>query len=130
MRYHEDERRRFYGDIFDHWNGDLKGDINVVYLNECGPIAWHRHMQQDDRLFLVSGALRVRMFLDHAPKDRTEHILVAIHGERKVLTIPRFWWHGYEALVPDTIILQFNGPTKWDGADEARHPIDDEFPWT
>ena len=125
VRYHADGRRAFYGDIFDRPDGD----INIVYLQPAIPIAWHRHHWQTDQLFLIAGALRVQMFLD-TPHTPLRRLLTEDAGHRGPVMIPRGWWHGYEAIGVPTIILQFNGPGKWDGTDEERHPIDDEMPWT
>lgn len=124
MRYHADERRRFYGDLFS--NPD--GDINVVYLAPHIPIGWHRHQKQSDRIFLIQGVLRIRVWADDA-LSYIEHILVAVPGERQVIHIPNDTWHGYEAITDDTILLQFNGPGKWDGSDEERKSFE-EVPWT
>jgi dTDP-4-dehydrorhamnose 3,5-epimerase-like enzyme len=126
MRFHRDERRTFYGDIYS--NPD--GDTNVVYLEPHVPIAWHRHQRQADRLFLIRGILQVRCFTDSWATDGVVHILIHTGQPRDVLHIPPNTWHGYEALVEGTIVLQFNGPGKWTGDDEERHPIDDEMPWT
>ena len=120
MRYHSDKRRTGYYDIFP--NGD--GDINLVHLEPFVPIAWHRHQKQTDQIFVINGVLRVKVF------SRGERILTARPGDQEVYLIPSGAWHGYEALCDDTLILQFNGPSKWDGSDEERHPIDDEMPWT
>ena len=123
MRFHHDERRTFYGDIF----GNPDGDINVVYPQLGVFIGWHRHQKQDDRLFLVSGVLRLRVFETAPRADGVESILA---GQIDSLPyfIPRNHWHGYEALANDTVMLQFNGPGKWDGSDEERLSIE-EMPW-
>lgn len=123
MRFHQDERRTFYGDIFE----TPHGDINVVYLTPHVPIAWHRHQRQDDHLWLVSGMLRVRYF-DEGDGEVGEHVMVALPGARKVIEIPRGLWHGYEALAKNTVVLQWNGPGKWDGTDEERKSLKDQ-PW-
>lgn len=124
MRYHQDTRRRFYGDIF----STDAGDINVVYLAPHVPIAWHRHQRQDDHLWLVSGILWVQCFRTHPAADGVEHTLVALPQARRVIVISRGEWHGYEALAQNTILLQFNSPGKWTGEDEERKSLD-EIPW-
>jgi len=125
VRFHRDARRVFYGDLF----ANPDGDINVVYLEPHVPIAWHRHQRQSDRLFLVKGILRVRCFTDSWQTDGVEHILVHTGKARDVLHIPPNTWHGYESLLDDTIVLQCNGPGKWDGSDEERLSLED-VPWT
>lgn len=124
MRYHSDERRVFYGDIF----ANPDGDTNVVYLKPHIPIAWHRHQKQSDRLFLIQGVLRLQVWTDDPIRDLIEHVLVATSGERRVIVVPAKIWHGYEALTDDTILLQFNGPGKWSGEDEERKSVE-EVPW-
>lgn len=116
MRYDADDRREFYGDIF----ATPDGDINVVYLEPHVPIAWHRHQKQSDRLFLIQGILRLRVFDTDPTIDGVEQILVNTRAKRAVVHIPPNLWHGYEALIGGTILLQFNGPGKWDGSDEER----------
>lgn len=92
------------------------------------PIAWHRHQRQTDHLFLVQGILRLRVFRDDPRTDGVEHILVNTRGLRDVVAIPPNHWHGYEALIEGTILVQYNNPGKWDGSDEERRPLAD-VPW-
>ena len=122
MRFHADGRRKFWGDIF----AIDQGDINIVRPAKGIFIGWHRHQRQDDRIFLVQGILRLRVF-ETAPEDGIEWILVDT-DDRLPLWIGRNKWHGYEALTDDTIILQLNGPGKWDGSDEERKSLE-EIPW-
>lgn len=119
MRFHEDHRRAFWGDIFEFPGGD----INVVKLNPNAVIAWHRHQRQEDRIFCIEGDVLVqtiesdgkcRRWYLSAPDDRT-------------VTIPRNAWHGY-STPHGAILLQFNGPGKWSGEDEERKSLD-EMPW-
>lgn len=124
MRYHADDRREFWGDIFD----TPGGDVNIVRLGRNhDPIAWHRHQRQTDHIFLVNGCagIRTRQSADDIQKV---YILHEDHG-RGPIAIPAGLWHGYGAYLPNTVLLQFNGPGKWDGTDEERHPIDEEMPW-
>lgn len=121
MRFHTDTRRTFWGDIFD----TPFGDINAVQLHPGVVMAWHRHQHQDDHLFILYGDALIRAI------DPTGVLhywdFKAPLGEP--ILIPRRWWHGYTSRQGATLI-QFNGPGKWDGSDEERHPIDDEMPWT
>jgi len=125
VRYHADDRRVGYFDIY----GNSDGDVNVVYLKPHVPIGWHRHQHQSDRLFLIQGVLRVKCFTMDYRYDGVEHVLVAKDGKRDVIHIPADTWHGYEALTEDTIVLQFNGPGKWSGEDEERCGFE-VIPWT
>ena len=124
VRYHTDERRTFFGDIFPNRDGD----INLVELHQGVFVGWHRHQKQDDRLFLVSGVLRLRIFETTPAVDGVEWILTETE-DRLPYFIPRNHWHGYEALTDDTVVLQFNGPAKYDGRDEERLSVE-EMPWT
>ena len=103
------------------------GDINIVRPSWGVPIGWHRHQKQDDRLFLVQGVLRLRLFETSPRTDGVEWILTET-DDRLPLWIQRNRWHGYEALTPDTIVLQYNGPGKYDGTDEERLSFTDT-PW-
>lgn len=119
VRYHEDSRRRFWGDLF----ATEFGDINVVQLHPGVTIGWHRHAHQDDRLFVVYGRIRVQAIDDEGTRHRWD--LDAPTAQ--AVWIKRGWWHGYSSPEGATIV-QFNGPGKWDGTDEERHPIG-EAPW-
>lgn len=119
MRYHEDSRRRFWGDLF---TTDF-GDINVVQLHPGVAIAWHRHAHQDDRLFVVYGQVCVQAIDDEGTRHRWD-----LDAPKALpIWIQRGWWHGYSSREGATLV-QFNGPGKWDGTDEERHPIG-EAPW-
>ncbi len=121
MRYHEDSRRRFWGDIFE----TPDGDINVVQLHPGVVIAWHRHQFQNDRIFVVYGTVRIQAISEDGHRHRWDLDAPKAYP----VLIKRNWWHGYSSREGATLI-QYNGPTKWDGTDEERHPIDDEMPWT
>lgn len=121
MRFHEDDRRIFYGDIF----GLPNGDVNLVRLKPGITIAWHRHQKQDDHIFLVSGQLLVQA-IDPSGKRFQWYLN---QPDDRVVTIPRNWWHGYSTHDGATI-LSFNGPGKWTGDDEERRPVEENWSWT
>lgn len=120
MRVHSDARRRFVGDIFD----TPDGDINITQLHPGVVVAWHRHQKQDDRIYCAFGRLHVQAISPTG--QRHQWWLDSPHSH--AVTIPSNWWHGY-ATTDGAVIVSFNGPGKWDGSDEERHPIDDEMPW-
>lgn len=122
MRFHEDHRRVFWGDVFELPNGD----INVVKLNAHAVIAWHRHQKQDDHIFCIEGDVLVQTI--DADGQRTRWYLSA--PDDRIVTIPRNSWHGYSTPHGATI-LQFNGPSKWteNNPDEERMSLE-EVPWT
>jgi quercetin dioxygenase-like cupin family protein len=120
MRVHFDGRRRFVGDLF----GREDGDFNAVTLFPGVVIAWHRHQFQDDGIYALYGNLTIQAIDLEGIRHRWD--LDAPHA--LPIFIPRGWWHGYSTVAGATI-LSFNGPRKWDGTDEERHPIDAEMPW-
>lgn len=122
MRFHQDGRRRFIGDIFSTpW-----GDINAVTLYPGVRIGWHRHQKQVDHIFVLYGSVEIRAMDREGKWHRWD--MDAPHGAH--VCIPPQWWHGY-ASADGATLIQFNGPGKWteNNPDEERHPIDDEMPW-
>lgn len=128
MRVHADDRRSFWGDIFELEGGDL----NVVKLKRHVPIAWHLHQHQTDRLFCVSGRVKVAMIQTLSIPEDSSFVETSAHWftlrEGNTLRIPPNTWHGYEGLTKDATLVQFNSP-KYNEKDEFRHPIDAEMPW-
>lgn len=121
MRVHADDRRAFWGDLF----GNPDGDVNVVKLKRHVVIAWHRHQHQTDRLFCVSGKVRVGLHSDSWGAVYHEFRTLR---EGDTVTIPPGCHHGYEGLTKDATLVQFNSP-KYNELDEGRHEIDAEMPW-
>lgn len=121
MRFHEDHRRVFYGDLFELANGD----VNVVRLKANAVIAWHRHQHQDDHIFCIEGDVLVQTI---DPDGQRMRWYLSAPDER-VLTVGRNYWHGYSSP-KGAIILQFNGPGKWteDNLDEERMSLEGA-PW-
>lgn len=119
MRTHADPRRLFLGDLFD----TPDGDVNLVRLYPGAVCAWHRHQKQTDRLFCVTGAVRVGLL---GPDGKPDWLVL---DERSPgpFTIPRGTWHGYGALTEPCILLQYNTP-KYDPTDEERQPLK-KLPW-
>ena len=118
MRYHADERRRFWGDLF----ATEQYDINAVQLHPGVVIAWHRHQQQDDKIFLLYGELHLQA-IDLEGERHHWHL----RNLMEPVFIPRGWWHGYQSPQGATLI-QMNGPRKYDGSDEERMSLD-VTPW-
>ena len=119
MRFHEDDRRAFWGDIF----GLPNGDVNIVKLKPGITIAWHRHHWQDDHVLLWDGDVLLQA-IDRTGKRHSWEMAAPRNAPE---LIPRGWWHGY-GTKSGAILLQFNGPGKWDGNDEERKAITD-MPW-
>ena len=127
MRTHADPRRLFLGDLFD----TPDGDVNLVRLYPGSVCAWHRHQKQTDRLFCVTGAVRIGLirmpegYSIHSPYPVEWFVL----DERSPgpLTIPPDTWHGYGAITDPCILLQYNTP-KYNPADEERQPLK-KLPW-
>ena len=111
MRTHCDDRRIFYGDIFD----TECGDVNLAQLHPGITIAWHRHHFQDDKIWLLDGDVMIQAI----DPEGIRHGWHWQESPSAPLFIPRGWWHGYSTEHGATI-LSFNGPRKWDGTDEER----------
>jgi dTDP-4-dehydrorhamnose 3,5-epimerase-like enzyme len=116
VRAHVDDRRAFFGDLFDL----ATGDVNVVVLLPGSVCAWHRHAEQDDQLFCAKGTVRVGMKskAECQPNEITWEVL----DERnpRVITVPRGLYHGYQNLGPERAILVGYNNRKYDGSDEER----------
>lgn len=119
MRYHADARREFWGDIFE----TEFGDINAVTLHPGIIIAWHRHQSQDDHIFCLQGEVLVQAI---APNGERAQWYLRCPDDR-IVTVTRNFWHGYSSP-RGAILIQFNGPGKWDGSDEERMSLE-EMPW-
>ena len=120
MRLHADARRLFVGDIFP----TPDGDVNLVRLYPRAVCAWHRHQQQTDHLFCITGAVRVGTLDDKGAA------LWEVLDERRPgpLTIPPGTWHGYGAITEPCVLLQYNTPKYGDRSDEERQPLK-KLPW-
>lgn len=119
MRFHWDERRTFWGDLF----ATEQYDINAVQLHPGVVIAWHRHQHQDDKIFVLYGKVSIRAI----DLEGVQHRWDVDAPNAKPVFIPRGWWHGYSSREGATLI-QMNGPRKYDGSDEERMSLD-VTPW-
>ena len=122
MRIHTDKRRHFVGDIFP---GAVEGDVNVVYLNEGIPIAWHRHQKQTDYMFCIQGTLLVGIAYPEMP-DAIFRYMTPDYDPSPII-VPANHWHGYEAVGGKAILLSYI-TRKYDPEDEERAPLA-EYPW-
>lgn len=113
MIVHSDDRRTFIGNLFD----TTEGDVNLVELQPGAVCAWHRHQQQDDQLFCVSGAVKVGI-TKGTSDPVTWEVLTARHP--RVLTIPRGLWHGYQNIGDGCAVLVGFNNQKYNPEDEER----------
>ena len=115
MRVHGDDRRLFYGDLFD----TPHGDVNVCRVYPGNISGWHRHQYQTDRFFVVTGKLKFGLRHDSG----TEWFCLDAHHPA-VLVIPPGTWHGYANLWSDDAIYVMWADQKYTGADEERDPAE------
>lgn len=125
---HEDDRG-YLTEIFRHGQ-DVFG-FGQIYLTTCasGVVkAWHRHEHQTDRWFCVAGAAKVGV---HDGIGGETHILSA--DNPKLLTIPRYYWHGFTPCWGFASATILNIPSKVydpECPDETRLPFDAlDFNW-
>ena len=116
MRIHGDDRRLFFGDLF----STESGDVNIVVLLPGATCAWHRHKEQDDRLFCVQGTVKVG--ITTGPTDTVTWEVLSDRDPR-IVTIERGLWHGYMNIGPDRAILVGYNNRKYDGTDEERMTV-------
>jgi quercetin dioxygenase-like cupin family protein len=110
MRYHEDERRQAYCDLF-----DTPGDVNLFVIAPGQRTAWHRHQKQTDEFRVIHGSM---MFQTIGPTGaRSLHWLG--HPSQRLSVLPNTW-HGYENWGSEPAYLLMYLDQKYDASDEER----------
>lgn len=100
MNVHADARRVACFDIFPEMP---TGQINLVRLHHGQFCGWHRHQRQIDYYFCISGTVKVGTMTPNG----TQRWKVLESNTPEVLSVPEQWWHGYEAVGGDAILLQY-----------------------
>ena len=119
MHYHEDDRAQRLLDIFPIENFASVGQINVSYINSTEHIvAWHKHNIQTDYWICLRGSLKVGLATE---EDGCEFKYLS-EKNPKILEIKPGTYHGYKALVSDTILMYYV-TRKYDVNDEIRVPV-------
>lgn len=103
-QYHEDDRAQRLLNVFDVPNGQ----INVSYVNSTEHVvAWHKHKVQTDYWICLKGAFKVGLAIpigDDKYEVKWEYLS---DKTQKYIEIPPGVYHGYKALVPDSILLYY-----------------------
>src|SRR6185437_14609577 len=115
MNISSDDRRLGFFDLF-----PTPGQVNIVHLRKGKICAWHRHGDQVDHYFCVSGVVKVGMI----PPESEPIWWVLDEHHPMTVSVPVGWWHGYMALAGNAVLLQYLDQ-KYNPDDEERHPIDD-----
>lgn len=93
--------------------------------------SWAKHLEQDDRLFISLGAVRIVLYDDRAksPTHKMVNVLFMSELNRGIVLIPRGVYHAVEN-VGQTDVLMVNLPTKaYDHAnpDKYRLPTNNDL---
>jgi quercetin dioxygenase-like cupin family protein len=118
VRYHEDERRQAYCDLF-----DTPGDVNLFVVKPGRRTCWHRHRWQTDEFRVIRGTLLMQR--SRGGNDRVAHTL---DNPRQRLTVFPGEWHGYENIGTEDAYLLMYLSRNYDPTDEERMS-EDEMPW-
>jgi dTDP-4-dehydrorhamnose 3,5-epimerase-like enzyme len=117
LRYHEDERRQAFCDLF-----DTPGDVNLFIVKPGQRTCWHGHRKQRDQFRCIRGSILVQTIFG---TTRTQHLLDA--PAKHVVVFPGVW-HGYENVGTEDAYLLMYLSRKYDPTDEERMS-EDEMPW-
>lgn len=101
MRIHVDDRRCAWVDVFA--DALPHGQLNVTTIWPGAILAWHRHEQQDDRMLVIRGSLKVGVWWPDHPEQVAWTVLTELHPDEYY--IPRGAWHGYQNLGTDPAIV-------------------------
>ncbi len=155
MRKFKDDRGRSYNDVFPEIG---KGDINMAILYPGTIKAFHRHQNQDDYWFIISGHVRAILandiFTIQAPITTNEGVIVGDGGntlvtnttkvsfnypkvaehylsEGDLLFIPRGTWHGVQCLGNEPAIMIYHITNKYneEEPDEERKKWNEYHNW-
>jgi dTDP-4-dehydrorhamnose 3,5-epimerase len=79
------------------------GQTYIVRNEQVGTIrAFHKHERQWDYFTVVNG--KAQVWVVTPEEDRAERFILSGANLTR-LTIPPHWWHGWESLMPNTILV-------------------------
>ncbi len=119
MKYNEDDRAQRLIDIFDF----LPGQVNLSYVNSTEHVvAWHKHHAQTDYWICIKGAFKVGLAkLNNNNQYEISWEYISDKNPR-VLKIEPEIYHGYRALIPESILLYYVDK-KYNPTDEIRAEV-------
>jgi dTDP-4-dehydrorhamnose 3,5-epimerase len=111
-------------------------DLPLVFvytstINPGAAKAWIKHDRQDDRLFFLSGSVKVVLY-DDRPESSTQGMInefVFTVSNRALLTVPSGVWHGL-VNVSNVDVVFMNMPTRpydYASPDKIRLPADTNY---
>jgi dTDP-4-dehydrorhamnose 3,5-epimerase len=104
-----------------------------VRLNAFAITAWHRHLQQTDRIFVTDGSVRLVMF--DGREGATKGLVTELRLSRfrpTLVVVPPGIWHGLQNMTGQEcgFINFFDRPYQYEDPDEWRLPLDtSEIPY-
>jgi dTDP-4-dehydrorhamnose 3,5-epimerase-like enzyme len=119
IKFHEDDRAQRLQDVYQVGMKDTQ--INISYVNSTEHcVGWHYHTKQTEYWFVVKGALKVGLVKSDVQTDEEKNKKDVVSGKvvgvefeylsdknLQVLEIPPFVYHGYRALIPETILMYY-----------------------
>ncbi len=104
------------------------GQIYVTYLRRGVIKAWHKHENQTDFFYVISGTSKVGLYDDreNSPtKGEAMQVVLGDTGEDVLLRIPRLVWHGQMSISEYTYLVNLpTEPYNPESPDEIRAPVD------
>jgi len=84
--------------------------LNVTQVWPGAILGWHRHEQQDDRMLVIEGIVKVGMWFPEREDQAVWHVLTP--REPRELFVVRGCWHGYQNIGTETatVITLVNQP--------------------
>ena len=119
MNTHVDARRTFYGNVFPL----AEGSLNIVHVNFDTPYTErHRHQDQDDWFFMVSGVLRFELI---DPLGEMSRVILDARMPYP-FRVPAQTWHHYTCLTYEGATYVMWASKAYDAVnpDEEREPLD------
>ena len=119
MIFNEDDRAQRLIDIFNF----LPGQVNVSYVNSINHIvAWHKHHLQTDFWVCLRGAFKIGLAKLNSKNQYEVSWEYLSDKNPRLLQISPETYHGYKALVPDSMLLYYVDK-KYNPTDEIRAEV-------
>lgn len=119
------------------WKLDAYGIEHMIHVNLRPRVvsAWHMHEKQTDRIFTVSGYLRIVLYdgRESSPTFQRLNVFNLSRYRPSIVSIPPGVWHGIQNLdnSEGSFVNYFNRAYCYENPDEWRLPADTkEIPYT